>query len=192
MKKYLLVSILFLLPCLVFAQNKKSIDGFMDIPFGSDSATVKAAVLAKGGKQDHALSEKDELVFTDFPLSQRKVTSFIVKFTSNKAFDAFFYFDYDDSVILDSYDGFVADIAAVYGKPAETDNFNDLNNTTKIRKLRSGNIVVKTLWQAKDKSTIAISIIPIASSLQIMLRYGGIALFLTLMLLKEGLTFNQF
>jgi len=48
-KKYLLISILFLLPFCVLAQSKKSIDGFMDIPFGSDSATVKAAVLAKGG-----------------------------------------------------------------------------------------------------------------------------------------------
>jgi len=40
MKKTLFF-LVFLFPCLAIAQ-KKSIDGFMDIPFGSDSATVKA------------------------------------------------------------------------------------------------------------------------------------------------------
>ena len=67
MKKALFF-LIFLFPCFSFAQ-KKSIDGFMDIPFGSDSATVKAAVFAKGGKQIASFSSKNELIFSNLSLN---------------------------------------------------------------------------------------------------------------------------
>lgn len=169
MKKYL-ISILFLLPCLTFAQ-KKSIDGFMDIPFGSDSATVKAAVFAKGGTKNERLSEKDDLMFSNFSMSARPVTSFFVKFVNNKAFEGTFYFNYSEDVILPSYDNLVTDLTAVYGKPAEVDNFDDLNNTAKIWKLKSGNIIIKTAWQSKNKNTIVLSISPVGQLLMIQLDY---------------------
>src|SRR6202000_1652435 len=86
-KKYLFISILFLLPFCLSAQSKKSIDSFMDIPFGSDSATVKAAIIAKGGsiRSDSQL-DKGELEFVNFPMSQRHVSFLLVKFVNNKAY----------------------------------------------------------------------------------------------------------
>src|ERR1700743_1393470 len=176
MKKYLLIPILFLMPYLALAQ-KKSIDGFMDIPFGSDSATVKAAVLTKGGKQEYGQSQKDFLSFNGFSLTETPVQDFIVKFTNNKAYDAFFYFAYSDDNILAAYNGLVTDVTAVYGKPIEANNFDDLSNTTRIWKLKSGNIVIKTLWVSKNKNSVSITITPINQSLLLLLRYQDDSLF---------------
>ena len=170
MKKYPLILILFLLPYLASAQ-KKSIDGFMDIPFGSDSATVKAVALAKGGVKLSEFTKKDQLGFSNLTLSQRPVLEFIVRFVDNKASDGYFFFEYDDDIILESYNNLIGDITAVYGKPSETNNFDDLNNTNKIKKLRSGNIVIKTVWISKNKNAISLTITPIGQSLQLMLRY---------------------
>jgi hypothetical protein len=158
MKKYVFILILFLLPCFLLAQGKKSIDGFMDIPFGSDSATVKAAVLTKGGIKNDTLTEKDMLGFSNFALSQRPVRYFFVKFVDNKAFDADFYFLRSDDLVLSLYNNLVTDITSIYGKPAQIKNFNELSNTSKLRKIRSGNIKIETIWQSKNKNTISIEI----------------------------------
>src|ERR1700743_1853220 len=141
MKKNLFI-LLYLLPCLTFAQ-KKSIDGFMDIPFGSDSATVKAAIAAKGGIISNKNSEKDLLSFDGLSLDQRPVTDCIVRFVDNKAFDAYFYFEYADDNILISYDSLVKDITAIYGKPESASNFPEFRSTVaKIRKIRAKDIYI--------------------------------------------------
>ena len=168
--KTVLFLILFLLPCLVFAQ-KKSIDGFMDIPFGSDSATVKAAVFAKGGVRIDTLCKKDELSFSNFSMSGRPVYSLNVFFVNNKAYDAFFHFADTGDNILSYYDDMVADVKAIYGKPAETDNAPGLSNTVKIRKLQSGNIAVKTIWISKNKNGIVVQIVPLDQYLMLELSY---------------------
>jgi len=155
--KNILSLLILLLPCFAFAQ-KKSIDGFMDIPFGSDSATIKNAVFTKGGKQIDSLSRKDNLAFLNFSLGQRHVMTFFVTLLDNKAFDASFYFVESDELTVAFYNNLVEDITAVYGKPSKTDNFNQFNNATKIRKVRSGNIVIKTVWQSKNKNTITVQI----------------------------------
>lgn len=166
-------NILFLLaflPCLAFAQ-KKSIDGFMDIPFGSDSASVKAAILAKGGTQVDSLCQKDRLVFTNISLSQRPVSYLSVFFVGNKAYDVFFHFTDIGDNILSYYDNLAADITAVYGKAAQVANAPGYNNTEKIRKLQSGNITVKTIWQSKNRNVILLHITPDGNSLMIELQY---------------------
>ena len=175
MKKILFLLIL-LLPCLAFAQ-KKSIDGFMDIPFGSDSATVKAAVLAKGGRQIDSLCTKNELTFSDFSLSQRPVFRLLVEFVKNKAYQAIFSFEYSDNDILDEYDSLAHDITAVYGKPFEVDNYPEFRSTdAKIRKIWSKDIIVKTIWLAKNKNAIGVQIEPVGQSLILVLFYGDTSL----------------
>jgi hypothetical protein len=177
-KKYHLILILFLLPCLAFTQTKKSIDSFMDIPLGSDSVTVKAAILAKGGAQNIALSKKDLLVFDNFSLSRRPVRELVVKFVNNKAFDAFFYFLYSDTEILDSYDNLVSDIAAVYGKPAAADNYTQFSKSAvRIRKIRAQDIIMQTVWLSKNKNAISVKIQPIDQFLMLMLTYEDGTLF---------------
>lgn len=178
MKKCLFISILFLLPYLAVAQGKKSIDGFMDIPFGSDSATVKAAVFAKGGIKDDALTEKDFLAFSNFLLGQKSVKNFFVKLVDNKAFDASFFFQYSDSEILVSYDNLVEDITAIYGKPASADNFPEFRSSAaKIRKIRARDIAVQTIWQSKNNTAISIKIEPVNQFLMVVLRYEDGTLF---------------
>jgi hypothetical protein len=177
-KKYLFISILLSLPFCLSAQSKKSIDGFMDISFGSDSVTVKAAVIAKRGTQKPIpLPDKNKIGFTDFSMSQRQVNELYVNFVDNKAYNAFFFFHEDTDSILNSYDGFVADLTAVYGKPKEAHDFNELSNTNKIRKLLAGNIVIETMWQSKNKNTITLTITPLGQSLELMLRYEDSSLF---------------
>lgn len=174
MKRILFLCI-FLFPCLAFAQ-KKSIDGFMDIPFGSDSLTVKAAVLEKGGRQIDSLSKKGELVFTNLSLGQRPVSYLSVYFVNNKAYDAFFHFTDTGDNILSYYDDLATDITATYGRPAEIANASGYSNTEKIAKLLFGNIEVKTIWQAKNKNAILLHIVPENNSLIIELRYQNSAL----------------
>ncbi|MBS1519544.1 MAG: hypothetical protein JST50_01000 [Bacteroidetes bacterium] len=174
--KNILSLLIFLLPCLTFAQ-KKSIDGFMDIPFGSDSATVKAAVLAKGGKQVDSLCTKNELVFSNFSLSQRPVSYLFVDFVKNKAYKAMFSFKYSDNDILYAYDDLVSDITAVYGKPFEADNYPEFRSTAaKIRKVWSKDIVIKTIWIAKNKNGMGLEIEPFDESLTLTLLYEDTSL----------------
>jgi hypothetical protein len=121
--------LLFLLPCLAFAQSKKSIDGFMDIPFGSDSANVKTTILAKGGIQLNEFCKKDQLVFNGFSVSGRPILLANIFFINNKVCDAFFYFTNVDDDILSYYDSLVADIKTIYGKPKEVNDVPGLINT---------------------------------------------------------------
>jgi hypothetical protein len=174
MKKIVFVLII-LFPCLAFAQ-KKSIDSFMDIPFGSDSATVIAAVVAKSGIRVDSLCKKNKLVFTKLSLGQRPVSYLSVYFVNNKAYDAFFHFTDTGDTILSYYDDLATDITGIYGKAAEVANAPGYSNTEKIAKLLFGNIEVKTIWQAKNKNAILLHIVPEHNSLIIELRYESSAL----------------
>ncbi|HEY9003354.1 MAG TPA: hypothetical protein VIM89_18505 [Mucilaginibacter sp.] len=167
--KKILSLLIFLLPCFAFAQ-KKSIDGFMDIPFESDSATVKAAVLAKGGIKVDSLSKKDQLTFSNFSFSDRPINNLNVFFMDNKAYDAFFDFSNTDD-ILNYYDSLVADITAVYGKPGEVYNAPGYTNSEKIRMLLKGNIDIRTLWQSKNRNVISLHIVLYGNALILRLRY---------------------
>lgn len=143
----------------------------MDIPFGSDSATVKAAVLAKGGVKDDTSSHKDLLKFHNFSMSDRIVGDFTVLFVDNKAYDAFFYFPYNDADILSAYDNLVADLKAIYGNPDSYENGGEQANTAKVRKLRSGNLLIHTTWISKNKNAISVSVVVINQILNVSLRY---------------------
>jgi len=168
--------LIFLVPCLAFAQ-KKSIDGFMDIPFGSDPATVKAMVLAKGGKQVDSLCTKNELTFSNFSLNQRPVFRLIVDFVGNKVYQAIYSFEYSDNDILDEYDGLAHDITAVYGKPFKTENYPEFRSlAAKIRKIRSNDIIVRTTWVAKNKNAMGVLVEPVGQSLMLILFYSDTAL----------------
>jgi hypothetical protein len=174
MNKKALTIIFFLLPLFTFAQSKKSIDGFLDIPFGSDSATVKAAIIANGGVRIDSLSNKKDMAFAGLTVSNRKVNICIVSFVNNKAFEADFYFtDFKDSQSLDYYDGFSADISAVYGKGKMTSDFGNLSNSQRIRRIRLGNASCSTLWKSKNKNTILLALAPMLQNkaIQIQLQY---------------------
>ena len=173
MKKALLI-FLFLLPYLAFAQ-KKSIDGFLDIPFGSDSATVKATVLAKGGIRNLDTSVKN-MGFSKVSLGKRLSQYLYVRLVDNKAFEAIFYFQEGDD-LLDTYNSLVTDITAVYGKPIKINNFDELSNTMKLKKAMLGNIKIQTLWQSKNKNTISVEINKIGQILYLVLDYQDDALF---------------
>jgi hypothetical protein len=165
MVKNLLLTIFCLIPLLAFSQ-KKSIDGFLDIPFGSDSATVKTALTAKGGIKNDTFSHKDFLVFNGLTLSGRKVFVLKVSFVDNKAYQADFIFnDYSESDVLQYYVNLSTDIEAVYGKGDITYDFGDSNNTTRIRRLKSGNASCKTIWQTKNKNTILLTFLPVDNTL---------------------------
>jgi hypothetical protein len=156
MKKHFLFSILCLIPFLAFSQ-KKSIDGFLDISFGSDSATVKAAMTTRGAVRD-TQSKRDLLVYNNFIMSDRKVAYAFFYFLNNKAYEAFFVFtsDFTENDIFSYYDNFSSDITAVYGKGEMTNNFVN-NNSINLRRLKEGNASCKTDWVSKNKNAIELS-----------------------------------
>jgi hypothetical protein len=171
MKKHFLFTIFCLIPFLAFSQ-KKSIDGFLDISFGSDSATVKTAITAKGGTRIDSLCLKDRLAFTGFNMSDRKVYILYVHFVDNKAYEAYFIFnDFNDSEALDYYDRFSADITAVYGKGNITSTFGNENNSVRIKKLELGNASCQTDWQSKNKNLVLLGFSNFNRSISIYLDY---------------------
>jgi len=171
MKKIILL-LLFAIPLSVFSQSKKSIDGFLDIPFGSDSATVKKAIEAKGGVKIDSFYKKDMLGYTGFVFSGRKVLGCLIKFVDNKAYEADFTFaDFSEDNALSYYDDFSSDITAVYGKGDFTNNFNDSNKPMRIRRLKSGSEFCKTWWLSKNKNAILLEFHPVDQSLQVLLQY---------------------
>ncbi|MEO6852110.1 MAG: hypothetical protein ABI203_05180 [Mucilaginibacter sp.] len=172
MKLKLLFFILFLIPLSGFSQSKKSIDSFLDIPFGSDSATVKAALIARGAIKNDTISKKDYLAFTGLSMSTRKVLVLGVKFVDNKVYEAdFMFFDFAEADALTYYDIFSSDVASVYGKGEMSNNFGNENNSIRIRKLKSGNSTCSTVWESKNKNTISLFFWPINNSLFITLQY---------------------
>ncbi|MFI5162934.1 MAG: hypothetical protein ACHQHN_16755 [Sphingobacteriales bacterium] len=172
MKKILFIVILFLAPFYSFSQNKKSIDSFIDIPFGSDSATVKAMIAAKNGVKNDAISRKDYIIFTGLSIGGHRTAMLGVKFVNNKAYEAGFMFsDFKEDDILTYYDTFCTDITAVYGKGTMTNNFGNSNNMLRILKLKSGNATCSTVWESKNKNTISLTFRPIDQSLYVLLLY---------------------
>lgn len=175
MKKLLLLFIL-ILPLTAFSQ-KKSIDGFLDIPFGSDSATVKSVLISKGATRVNALCTKDELVYFDFEFSGRKVFACAVKFVDDRAYEADLIFsDFADKQLLDYYDDLAADITAVYGKGTLTNNFGKMDNPQRIRGIKSGSASCQTLWQSKNGNAVQLKMIYSKPNLQIALQYQDSAL----------------
>lgn len=171
MKKALLLFVV-IAPLIAFSQGKKSIDGFLDIPFGSDSATVKKMLLLKGSKRIDSLSGKDLIMFSGFDFSGRNIVGCTAKFVDNKAceYDVFFN-DFMESDILEYYDELAADLTAVYGKGEFQGNFGDSNNLGRIRRLKSGNAFCRTLWQSKNKNTLNLEIHSNNGFLEIILHY---------------------
>jgi hypothetical protein len=177
MKKALLLFI-FIIPLTVFSQSKISIDGFLNMPFGSDSATVKKVLLSKGATENYSLTEKDILVFKNFIFNDRIVFACLVKFVNNKAFEADFLFsDFTESGALSYYDSLSSDIAAVYGNGEFTSNFRESeSSSTRIRRLKSGEDVCKTLWQSENNNVIALEFQNTDYTLSIKLIYQDEAL----------------
>ena len=170
MKKALILLALF--PLLVFAQRKKSIDGFLDIPFGSDSVTVKNEIVKRGGIKIDSLSEKDMLSFSGLTLANRKTLFCVVKFVDNKAYEADLGFaDFDQMNSLSYYDDLAEDIAAVYGAGQTSNNFGNSNNEKRIKRLIAGSAFGQTVWRTKNKNTIFLYFQSINGSLQIILQY---------------------
>jgi hypothetical protein len=175
MKKILLL-LLFVIPLTTFSQSKKSIDGFLDIPFGSDSATVKNALIAKGGIRIDSVCKKDLLEFTGLTIGGRKALGCIVKFVDNKVYQADFVFNDFDQISdgnspLVYYDNFATDITAVYGKGQMSNNFGDVSNTVRIRRLISGNASVQTIWESKNKNSLSLFFQSVNQSLLLTLEY---------------------
>lgn len=115
MKKVFLFTVLSLIPLFGISQSKRSIDDFLGIKFGSDAATVKSAIAAKGGK----LSETSEnsIEFSDIMDGKRKVLSLTVKFYNDMAYFAMLtYPNYDPSKIKQSYTEIANDLDKKYGK----------------------------------------------------------------------------
>jgi hypothetical protein len=157
MKKLLLLFVL-ILPLAAFSQ-KKSIDGFLDIPFGSDSATVKKNLINRGASEIDSVTSKDVIAFSSFTVADRKAYYGVFNFLNNKFFEGFaVLIDFNESEILKYYDDLSADITAVYGKGEFKNNFGDTKITTRIRNLRSGNAFCRTTWESKNKNTISLKI----------------------------------
>src|ERR1700744_3180662 len=149
----------------------------MDIPFGSDSATVKNAMIAKGAVKIDSLSEKGISAFGGFSMSGRKVLYLFVHFVDNKAYEAYFLFnEFSDSDALTYYDRFSNDITAVYGKGDMTSDFGSTNNSYRIKQLELGNASCNTVWSSKNKNAIKLSFVPFNRSIQIFLDYQDTAL----------------
>lgn len=176
MKKFLLLLII-LAPLCTFSQGKKSIDGFLNMPFGSDSATVKTVLLSKDSQKIDSLSGKDLIMFSGFDFSGRKICCCSVKFVDNKACEYDVYFaEFNEGDILKYYDDLLADITAVYGDGELQDNFGDSNNSTRIRRLKSGSAFCKTLWQSKNKNVLDLEIHSNNGFLEIILHYESASL----------------
>ena len=178
MKSKFLFFTLFLLPFLGFSQSKKSIDGFLDIPFGSDSATVKSAIFAKGGIKNDTASHQDYLTFMNVPINGKKAIVLNVRFVDNKVYQADFIFaDFDDIDALNYYDNFSNDITAVYDKGKMTNNFGNSNNSARIKRLKSGNASCSTYWQSKNKNTVSLFFESLeGQKLEVYLQYQSSAL----------------
>jgi len=121
--------------------------------------------------KNDTLSKKDILVFSNFSLSNRSVSSLKVYFVNNKAFDALFYFSYDDADIFSNCDNLVTDLTAIYGKPDSYNTGGQMSNTAKIRKIRAGNVNVNFAWISKNKNAISVNIELVNQMLTVCLRY---------------------
>lgn len=177
MKKVLLLFMI-IIPLAVLSQSKKPINGFLNVPFGSDSVAVKSALLSKGATQDYSLTEKDYIVFKDFILSDRKVFLCIIKLWNNKVYEANFFFnDFTGENLLSYYDSLSADINAVYGNGELINNFRPSEtNSDRVYRLRLGQEVCKTLWQSENSTAIALEFRRLEDKLYIALTYQDEAL----------------
>jgi len=166
MKKALLLFIL-IIPVAALSQTTKPIDGFMTVPFGSDSALVKKAFLSKGAKEDYSVTTKDFIGFKDFIFSDRKVSLCIVKFFNNKAYEADFIFrDFDQDNALSYYDDLAGDISAVYGQGELTNNFGKSEtNSYRIIHLQEGDETAKTLWMSDNSHGLTLEFLRLDNSL---------------------------
>jgi hypothetical protein len=171
MKKIFLL-LLLIGPLGAFSQSKKSIEGFLNMPFGCTPVLVKMGFLERGSKQIDSLSNKDIMMFSGFDFSGRNALACAVKFVDSKSCEYDVYFtDFVESDILKYYDDLSADLTAVYGKGELQDSFGDSNNPARIRRLKSGSASCITIWQSKNKNTVAIEIHPDNGLLEIILRY---------------------
>jgi hypothetical protein len=155
MKKTLFIALL-LIPFLGISQTTKPIDGFLGIKFGSDAATVKAAIKAKGGLFLASKSTTELLKFTGVKLGHRASSLFAVKLVDNKAYEADFFFDPElEAKIIDEYDALASDLNDVYGKGTATKTFKSPyadGDGFEITAIQSGNADYQTIWESGENT----------------------------------------
>jgi len=155
MKKLTFITLL-LIPLLGMSQTPKPIEGFLGIKFGSDAATVKAAVKAKGGVLVASKSNAEELKFTGVKLGHRVSTLFAVKLINNKAYEADFVFEPElEAKIIDEYDALASDLNDVYGKGKASKKFKSPytdGDGFEITAIKSGNAEYQTFWESGENT----------------------------------------
>jgi hypothetical protein len=158
MKKLTLITLL-LIPFLAVSQTTKPIDGFLGIKFGSDAATVKAAMKAKGGVFLASKSTTEILQFTNVKLGHRASSLFAVKLIDNKAYEADFFFDPElEAKIIDEYDALASDLNDVYGKGTASKKFKSPytdGDGFEITAIKSGNAEYQTIWESGENTLSA-------------------------------------
>lgn len=158
MKKLFLITLL-IIPLYGISQTKP-IESFLGIKFGSDAATVKAAIKAKGGLFLEKKSSGELLAFTNVKLGHRSSSFFAVKLINNKAFEADFFFDTTpEAKTIEAYNALVSDINDIYGKGESIKTFKQPykdGDGFEITAIHSGNADYKTFWESGDNSMTAI------------------------------------
>jgi hypothetical protein len=159
MKKTLLITLL-LIPFLGISQTTKPIEGFLGIKFGSNKATVIAAIKERGGILNNDPSGS-YLNFSDVSLGHRKSTQLQVKFFNDKLyFGGFVFQPENDPQTFVYYNNLVNDITELYGKGSAVRNFKSPykdGDGDEIMAVRSGYGNIYNFWSV-DKKRIDLSI----------------------------------
>jgi hypothetical protein len=179
MKRIILIAFL-IFPFLGISQSKKPIDGFFGIKFGSDSATVKAIVLAKGGIIDKKTSKNNYLVFNNITFASWKNVTLYVKFIDNKAYSGIFGFieDLEPKTIIENYKKLIREINKDYGPGKELRTFKDPfhdGDGRELEALATHNAEYQTIWEGNKHQNLIQAMIFVGETL--MLTYVDSALF---------------
>ncbi len=159
MKKSLLLAILFLIPFFGISQTSKSIDSFIGIKFGSNEETVKAAILAKGGKLSAEYSNSNLLEFITVSDGKRNNIGLSVKFYNDMAYEATLIYEVEGSEkIIPYYIRIVNDFNKIYGKGQSSKQFTPPyhdGDGNELKAIETSNAVYHTLWTTSfDRSKI--------------------------------------
>ncbi|RKR84903.1 hypothetical protein BDD43_5156 [Mucilaginibacter gracilis] len=150
-------------PKVVFNPNeKKSIDGFWGIPFGSSAETVKATMASKGGRFDKENSKADQLYFFDAVFTGRKTGAISASIIDNKFYQAGVSFpELEEIHIISTFDAMVSELSDVYGNPKIVKNFQEPykeGDGYEVQAIKLGKASYYAQWTTNNGNTIFVQI----------------------------------
>lgn len=149
-------------PPIAVVPDKKSIDGFWGITFGSSPADVKAAIIAKGGKLSEDDSKPDNFLFTNAVFTQRNTDYVATKFINDKFYQADVTFPaFDDINVIPTFNNILSELTNVYGPAKVTKTFQapyHEGDGLEAGAVRIGMASYLALWKTNNGNTLTLQI----------------------------------